>query len=120
MEWEKIVNLSLVPDPICSLLSKALDKDPKKRSSASDLVKMAETQLSAFLRTQTPIGKFSPMEELQQLKNYLPDDTEILKLMPITQKHALQKKIETLKEAHGFSKEQKKELDSLLRKSAYA
>lgn len=113
-EWERRVDLSLVPSPIRGLLSGALEKDPKKRSSASGLVKMAESQLVAFLRTPTMIGKFSPSEELQQLKNYLPDNHEILKLMPITQKHALQERLETLKETHGFSGKQKEEVNNLL------
>ena len=118
-EWEKRVDLSRIPEPMRNLLSMALERDPKKRSSASELVKIAEDQLSAFLRKPTPIGKFSPLEELQQLKDYLPHNPEMLKLMPITQKDALRKKLEDLKGAQGFDEKQKKEIEEL-HKLAYA
>jgi serine/threonine protein kinase len=112
-EWDKRVDLSKVPEPIQKLLIMALEREPKKRSSATDLVKIAEDRLSAFLRKPTSIGKFSPLEELQQLKDYLPRNPEILRLIPITQKDALRKKLEDLKGSQGFDKEQKKQIDDL-------
>ncbi|MDP3066780.1 MAG: protein kinase [Methanobacteriaceae archaeon] len=119
-EWNKRVDLSLVPEPMRNLLLKALESDPKIRSSASELIKIAEDQLSAFLRKPSPIGKFSPLEILNQLKNYLPNNPEILKLMPSTQKDALRKKLEDLKSTKGFNKDQKEKIESLFKKLVYA
>lgn len=112
-EWDKRVDLSLVPDPIRKLLSVALEKDPSRRCSAMDLIKDAEKQLSAFLRKYSHNGRFSPLDELHQLTNYLPDK-EILKLMPEAQKQALKGRITKLKDVHGFDKEQKHQADELL------
>lgn len=119
-EWDKRVDLSSIPEPMRTLLVKALEREPKKRSSATELVKIAEDQLSAFLRKSSPSGKFSPLEVLNQLKNYLPMNPIVLKLMPSTQKDAFKKKLEDLKSAKGFDRDQKKEIDSLLERIVHA
>ncbi|MBI4822792.1 MAG: protein kinase [Nitrospirae bacterium] len=114
-EWEKRVDLSLVQEPMRNLLAEALEKDPKKRCQASKLVQESPSELAAFLRaSQQSIGKFSPLEELQQFKNYLPD-SEILNLMPIVQKETLKTKLDGLKTAHGFDKDQLGYIDDLLK-----
>jgi serine/threonine protein kinase len=112
-EWDKRVDLSLVPESIRNILRMTLEKDQNKRSTASDLIKTAETELAAFLRTSKTIRKFSPSEELQQLVDFLPDP-DILNLMPISQKDALKKKLTELKSAQGFDVKQIEQVNKLL------
>ncbi|MEK7406906.1 MAG: protein kinase [Acidobacteriota bacterium] len=112
-EWESKVDLQLVPEPIRKLLGKALERDPERRWSAEQLMKQAETELSAFVRRSSDVGRFSPLDELRQLEAYLPS-TEILRLMPVMRRQRLQERLRALKNTHGFNAEERHRADMLL------
>ena len=112
-DWDRLVDISRIDEPLRGVLSRALEQDPAKRCSAADLMIIAETDLSAFLRRPSSIGPFSPLDELQQINDYLPRD-EILKLMPATQKQLMQTKLKGLLTSHGLTNEQKEHINQLL------
>jgi len=112
-EWEKLVDLSEVDEPIRSLLEKALEKNPERRCTAKELAEEAEKVLSAFLRKHTPNSRFSPEEEILQLQKYLPEK-EILNLMPMSQKEFLKERLIKLRESAGISAESVRQTDELM------
>ena len=112
-EWSTLVDLACVPDPLRDPLSKALERDPDKRIEAGALVKLVQRELAAFVRVSLGARRFSPSEELQQLRAYLPDRS-VLALMPHSQKHELKRQLGNLKSAKGLSPQQKQEIDDLL------
>jgi serine/threonine protein kinase len=111
-EWDKRVDLSLVREPLREPLGKALNRDPQKRCSASDLVKLCESKLAAFLRRNEGNSRFSPSQEIDQLKAYLPAEA-ILTLMPDSRKHELRRRLQDLKVAKGLSSEQKTDIEAI-------
>ncbi|TAJ91168.1 hypothetical protein EPO44_14680 [bacterium] len=111
-EWEKYVDLSIVPEPLQELLGKTLTRDPGKRVGAARLVKTCEGELAAFLRGSEGLGRFSPAEELQQLKAYLPE-ASVLALMPHSQKHDLKELLKRLEAAKGLTQDQEKDIEEL-------
>jgi serine/threonine protein kinase len=112
-EWDARVDLSVIPDPLRKLLERTLTKDPKDRISAAEIVSIASTELAAFLRSTQRIGKFSPIEELQQYMKYLPDK-DMASLMPRAQRDSLKSQLETLKTAQGLETAQRGHVDKLL------
>ncbi|HJP95816.1 MAG TPA: protein kinase [Candidatus Saccharimonadales bacterium] len=111
-EWHPRVDLSLIPEPLRDLLSLTLERNPEKRITATRLVELAEKELAAFLRVNEGPSRFSPEEELNQLKAYLPE-ARILALMPDSQKHDLKQRLEILQNAKGLTEDQKIRIDSL-------
>jgi serine/threonine protein kinase len=110
-EWSR-VNLVLVPDPLREVLAKALQRNPDERLSAADLFELAEKELAAFLRVHEGPSRFSPREELDQLKTYLPERS-VLELMPYSQKHDLVRRLEVLRSAKGITAEQVNQIEQL-------
>jgi serine/threonine protein kinase len=77
--WEHFLDFSHIPDPMKKILQKALAKDPEKRSSAKQLVDFVEKELSGFLRRNSHDGRFSALEEVDQLLRYLPSGSDALR-----------------------------------------
>jgi serine/threonine protein kinase len=111
--WNELVDLKDVSEPLKSVLMMALEPDPSKRCSASQLLKKAEADLSVFLRRPSSAGPFSPLDELQQLRDYLPQG-HALKLMPLPHKNLLQAKLKDLQRFRGLSTAQKSDITQLL------
>ncbi|MGR3173747.1 MAG: protein kinase domain-containing protein [Candidatus Scalindua sp.] len=114
-EWEKRVDLNLVDNSIRRLLGMMLEKDPVKRCTTEALMEDAECSLAAFLRKPTQVGRFSPLDELKQLEAFLPD-SDILNLMPITERDALRSGLSELRNIQGIDETQKKQVDRLIDK----
>jgi len=115
-EWDKRVVFQKTPEPLRRLLHEALQKDPALRPTAMDLKKQAEHELSAFIRVNAKTTRFSPLAELDQFKAYLPP-SDIIELMPADERNRIRARLSEMKEATGFSPEQKQrigELESLL------
>jgi len=112
-EWDRRVDLKLVPEPIRHVLDLALRREPKDRCTADGLKKEAEKDLSAFLRGQSNVGRFSPLDELRQLNDFLPR-ADVLRLMPSTEKKDLKDRLLQLRNNYGFSEEEQSEVDGLL------
>lgn len=100
--WEQFVDFSHIPDPMKKILQKALDPNPEKRCKAKQLVDMVEKELSGFLRRSAHDGRFSAMEEVDQLLRYLPSGSNTLKVMPIAEREALRNRLSDLKESAGL------------------
>jgi serine/threonine protein kinase len=114
-DWESMVDLQRVPEPIRKLVGRALDKDPRRRCSAEQLMKQTEGELSAFVRRSSDVGRFSPLDELGQLERYLPSP-EILGSMPVMRRQRLLERLGSLKNTHGFSADEKHRADMLLQR----
>jgi len=93
----------------------ALEKDPDKRISVVELLRRSQKELSAFLRHTSKFDLLSPIEEIEQLVNHLPEK-KILELMPRTEKQGLKDRLNKLKVATGFSKEQAQMAEQLLKR----
>jgi serine/threonine protein kinase len=115
-EWDKWVDLGEIPDPLKAVLGKMLERNPGKRPTASEMVKLAESELSGFLRSHHGPSRFSPGEELDQLINYLPD-ISILKLMPIKQRDALMRRLDILESSKELMTDKQKYGLNEIRKS---
>lgn len=111
-EWETRVDLAKMNEPLREIISRALNRDPKKRTTASELVQMCEKKLAAVLRVNEGPGRFSPSEELKQLKTHLPGE-RILALMPDSQKLELKRRLQVLKDARALTQEQKTDIEAL-------
>lgn len=112
-EWGARVNVTLIPEPLRDVLAKALNRDPGKRSSASDLAKLCEKELAAFLRGGETMAGFSPARELAQLKAHLPP-RQTLELMPYSQKLQLKELLKRLGAAKGLSKAEEADVKELI------
>ena len=113
-EWEKWIDMRTIPEPLRSLLRATLTKDPRERISSADLVERARTELSAFLRSSSPgSGRFSPVEELNQLRRYLPERA-VLGAMPIARRQSLRNRIGQLQRTPGFSQDQQQQISELM------
>jgi serine/threonine protein kinase len=112
-EWSRRVDLSLVPDVIRPLLEEALEKDPGRRCTASDLMKHAEKELAALIRKPSDVGRFAPIDEYEQIKRYFPG-RRIISLMPMTERQNLEQKLRGLSENDGFTDFQKRDIDRLI------
>jgi serine/threonine protein kinase len=99
-EWDRRVDLQLVPEPLRSILQGMLEKDPEERSAMRDVLSAARDELAGFLRNQIGTGHLSPMDELGQLLRLLPS-REVLVLMPATEKEVLRQRLKRLSVMHG-------------------
>jgi serine/threonine protein kinase len=113
-EWDKWVTLDTIAEPLKHILSRMLEINVDERITASDLVRMAETQLSAFIPSASQgTGRFSPIEEFQQIQHYLKDERNI-PLLPRYRKQQLTARLNELKTVHGFDEEEKKRIEELV------
>jgi serine/threonine protein kinase len=112
-EWTRRVDLKLIPQPIRPLIDQSLRREVEQRYSADQLKKEAERSLAAFLRVQSTIGRFSPLDELNQLRDYLPE-ARVLRLMPTTEMRDLKDRLVALRDNYGFSPEHRAEVEALL------
>lgn len=114
-EWEqRVINpvRETVPGPMGQLLLSALERDPEKRCPIEDLKNRAGQELSAFLRPSPNVRRFAPSEEYRQLVDYI-RDRDVLRLMPMTQKHRLKDRLTSLMAMAEFTPEQKAQLKPL-------
>jgi len=73
-----------------------LSLDPGARGTAKEIVDLCQSELAAFLRVSEGPSNFSPAEELEQMSTCLAS-TEILRLMPSSQKHDLKERLGELR-----------------------
>lgn len=111
-EWDRRVDLLKVNEPLREIIAKALNRDPTKRGTAGDLAQMCEKKLAALLRVSEGLSRFSPSEELKQLRTYLPA-ADILSLMPDSLKIELKSRLQILKDAKGLTSQQKVDIEVL-------
>ncbi len=111
-EWEKRVDVSNISEPIGNILKKILVKDPKDRLTAKQLIEMAEKKLTPYLRNPDVVGHFSPLDELQQLRDFLPE-ARTLKMMSINQKQSLRGRLNIIKSINGLSGTDKSYIENL-------
>ncbi len=112
-EWGRWVKTEELPTPIRAILEGALRQDPSERWAAAELLSRVEKELSVYLRGATHAGHFSPLEELRQLRAYLPDE-QVLRLMPVSARHRLRGRLELLRKTPGFTADQEDHIDKLL------
>jgi serine/threonine protein kinase len=111
-EWNERVDLTHVPPLLRSVLNRALVRDPKERGSANEISNLAERELAVFLRRQSQVGRFSPLEEINQITSFLPS-VEILKLMPETEREALLGRLQELSATPGLNVNEKEKITTL-------
>lgn len=111
-EWDKRVTFRVTTDPLRRLLEQALQRNPDQRPSAMDLKKQAEHELSAFIRVNSKTTRFSPIDELDQFRTYLPP-SDILDLMPVDERIRIHSRLAELKETAGFNARQKHQIEEL-------
>lgn len=104
-EWERRIDLSSIPETIRPLLERALERNPRSRVNAHDLVQQAEHDLAAMLRFRGEFSNISLSEEIDQLNKYLPDKS-ILVYLSQSQIRDLQSKIEDLRTSKGLSQDE--------------
>lgn len=107
--YDKYVNYEKIHEQLRPILQSALNADPAQRPTAAALVKEAEKQLGAFLRTHDRPSHISPLDEIKSLAKHLPKDGS-LKCMPITQREALRTRLEELRTTPGVDAETVKEI----------
>jgi serine/threonine protein kinase len=117
-EWDKWVNLHLVPEPIRGILDDMLKVDPHDRITASEILRRCSAELVAFLRSTdrdeiSGGGRFSALDEFKQIAEYLSDDG-IGPLMPANRRQKLYARVSELKRMPGFDDVAKRKLDDLL------
>ena len=110
-EWDRRVDLQLLPEAIRPILELALRKEPAERCSAAQLKERAENLLSAFLRNQSR-SRFSPIDEFNQIADHFPPPI-VLKLMPSTEREILKQRI--LELSDGFAATEKGRVQDLMR-----
>lgn len=114
-EWDKRIDVSSVPSAIRGLLRDVLEKDPNKRPTAAKLVTTLQTDLAPFLRTTSDDGRFSAIEELQQLTEYLPEE-DVLVLMPINERQDLRSRLQRLNASQSLESHHRVQIDKLLQR----
>lgn len=121
-EWDDWVDLSKVPDELRAILSSMLERDPAKRLTSGDVLARINSSLPAYLhggdaRTQRE-GRFSPLQELDQLDEYLSRLPKNIQL-PIRAREGLRERLKTLRATQGFSSgDQQRTADLLSRLDA--
>jgi serine/threonine protein kinase len=113
VEWDQLVDLGVVPEPMRKLLGRMLERDPSRRCTAADVLQDAESQLPAYLRNQSDEGRLAPLDEARQLLTYLPQNRS-LHCMPLTEQQALRAKLLELRGLKGLTEEEKLRLNTLL------
>jgi len=100
-EWDRRLDLHAIPETIRPALEMALRTDPSERCSAMQLKEWAAKHLAAFLRNQS-LSRFSPIDEFTQIANHFPP-CQTLRLMPITERESLKKRLLELSDSLGSS-----------------
>jgi serine/threonine protein kinase len=102
-EWDHWVNQSSIPEPLRPLLSEMLRRDPADRPTTAEVLKRAERELAAYLRhtSATAGGKFSPVQELQQIEELLSQEHTV-RLIPLHKKQQLTARLTAMKAISGF------------------
>jgi serine/threonine protein kinase len=116
-DWDKWVTLDLVPEPLRQILSRMLERDVNQRISASDLVQISAVELSAFIPSSSQgaatTGRFSPLEELEQIDDYVSMEKNI-RLLPAYRKQQLVTRLNELRTVSGFDDKTKEKIDKLV------
>ena len=100
-EWQQRVDLSSIPNPLRDLLRHTLERNPERRYSAEQVCAEAERNLSAYLRQGPAEGRFSPLQELEQLDRHLGGGAG-LRLMPQTEKQELLRRLDEIRQTTGL------------------
>ena len=87
--WDQYVDINAVPQPIQEPLSLALKRDPAERTSAKELKTLLERHLPAYVQLPSAVGRFSPLEQLEQLAKFLPEK-RILALVPAIDRKSIE------------------------------
>jgi len=111
-EWDRRVDLSVVPEPLREIVGQMLGRDPRTRLTAKEVHEYCENELAAFLRASEDPSGLSPADELTQLNANLPTSA-VLALMPSSQKHHLKNRLRKLREYKGLSDIQRAEVSNL-------
>ncbi len=104
-EWETRMDCQRIPSELREIVESMLLKDPQERISSGELLNRIERTLPAFLRASDKAqhaGRFSPLEELQQIEDYLedlPDGT----LLPSHKRSRLRDRLHELEVTQGFT-----------------
>lgn len=112
-EWNKWVDFGEVPNPLSGILSRMLEKDVNSRINAKELVELAEEELSAFIPLANSTYRFSPLEELEQIEEFLADK-KILTLFPFYRKQQIVTRLTQMKSLHGFDESKHKKISELI------
>jgi serine/threonine protein kinase len=115
-DWCNWVTLGGVPQPLKEVLNQMLTRDPKSRISTSDLIRTAEHELSAFLRSTSPAGdsngRFSPLDEIGQIESYLTALANNVSLIPQYKRQSIYHRIREL-ETKSFGENEKERISRL-------
>lgn len=112
-EWDKWVDLEGIDPPLRDVLARVLEREPANRCSARELVDLCEQHLSVFVRRSDTIGRFSPVEEVAQLRKHLPNP-KVLRLMPVAEREKTSLQLIRLKETPGLHSDDLRLVESLL------
>lgn len=111
-EWDERIDFSSVPEPLRPLLGRMLERKPQSRIEARELLRQAETELSAVLRFSEESTYISPSREIEQLKRFLPNKS-ILAVLPEAQRRELRSRVERLSTSKGLTSHELSELKSI-------
>lgn len=114
-KYEEWVRIDEIPETIREPLAAALCRDPEKRPSAHDIIRLAERALSPFIRSSEESNPFSPLDEVRQLAQFLAPE-RFLRLMPSTERYILRTKVAQLIEKAKLDSGEMQKLEDLLRK----
>jgi len=112
-EYDDWVDLKSIEDPLGSILSRTLAKEPTNRLNARQLVNICEEQLSVYLRSRSDLGRFLPKQELEQILNYLPGN-EGVQLMPLARKKLLKDKLNKLSKIPDLSADYESKINKII------
>lgn len=114
-EWAQRVNLLMVPEPLRDLLARGLDRDPTTRISARELRDVAEAALAPFLRhsSNRGIGRFSPIEEVDQYRREFEGRLDLVTLMPVPVRQEFKARIADVKDFPGLGDDRRSFLNWL-------
>jgi len=105
-EWERRVTMEKVPGELRTILTPMLEREVAKRATSAQVLSSVERLLPAFLRgvgeKASKDGRFSPLEELEQIEEYLhsmPSGTPL----PSYKRISLRERLKELEVTQGFS-----------------
>jgi hypothetical protein len=116
-EWGEYVNFTILPDSMKTILPKMLDSNPETRIPAAALLALADKELAGFLRRQSDAGRFSVVDEIDQLCRFLPLGDSI-RVMPITEREALTQKLQEFRDTQGLPQTATERVKDLLQRIA--
>ena len=111
-EWDQRVNLTLVPEPLRSVLARTLAASPEKRATAKEIVNLCGQKLGAFL-SGAGSGSVTIETELDQLLQHLPRDCSIRR-MPTSKKQQLRERLRQLRTFPRVVRGREAQIDDLL------